>query len=293
MGAFSKPGKRGLVNVMRSLLFSFMSLFILAIFWMKSYRKPPWHPDDLWLSMTDSRADYCPGNISDPRGFNFVQSIFTDTYEKFKYETGCKNITTFGGRDDGRKFLCLDNITPNRCLVYSIGSRKDFQFEIEVVQRLGCAVHTFDCTVGAVTEAEVPRGVKFHPWCIGSSNAMKSFSSDILVNRHGLIGQYYTMKTVMKILGHSSVSVLKMDIERHEYSVIQGLNCPGCFGQIALEVHLHNAYNMWGRPVSRTEWEELWTSLVFRDGFRPFHIDLNPLCPCCCEYSFISTRGAM
>lgn len=274
---------------------AFPILFALCIFlyWVKRDREPTWHPDDLWLSMADRRANSCPGNTSDPRGFDFVQSIFTDTYEKFKYETGCKNITTFGGKDEGRKFVCLDNITPLSCLVYSIGSRKDFQFETEVVQRLGCAVHTFDCTVGDVTEAEVPKGVQFHPWCIGSSNAMKPFSSDVLGNAHGLVGQYYTMQTVMKILGHSSVSVLKMDIERHEYAVIRGFNCPGCFGQIALEVHLYNAYNMWGRPVSRREWEELWTNLVARDGFRPFHIDLNPLCPCCCEYSFIATRTAL
>jgi len=181
-------------------------------------------------------------------------------------------------------------MSKGNCTVYSLGSRKDFSFESEIVSALQCKVHTFDCTVGDVRPDEVPRGVTFHPWCIGGEDALKPYSSDLL-NSAGKVGQYYTMKTVMRMLGHSYVDILKMDIGRHEFAVLKTLACPGCFGQAAIEFHLHNAYGMFGQAVSYEEWNDLWDSLVCENGLHPFSYD-SASCSCCCEYSFLSHQRA-
>ena len=56
------------------------------------------------------------------------------------------------------------------------------------------------------------------------------------------------LETIMSKLKHGVVDLLKMDVERHEYDVVQHLMVfPS---QIVFETHLHNAYGMFGRPVS-------------------------------------------
>ena len=155
------------------------------------------------------------------------------------------------------------------------------------MKKLGCKVHTFDCTVGTVLPTEIPKGIEFHPWCIGSQNERRSFSSDLLKS-DGLLGQFYTIQTVMEKLNHKVVDILKIDIERHEYAAFEHFKCPQCFRQVALEVHLHNAYNMWGRPVSPYEWDRLWYNLAEVNNFRIFNYEPNDMCACCCEYSLMS-----
>ena len=218
--------------------------------------------------------------------FNFVQAQFLAAYTKFKID--CQTVQRLGDDGDGGKFICTSIIQPNKCILYSIGSRKDFSFEIDVVKKLGCTVHTFDCTVGEVKPEEVPTGVTFHPWCIGANNGNSVFHSDLSNKTENEIGRYVSIQTAMTLLNHSHVDVLKMDIERHEFKVIDSLKCPNCIGQLAIEIHLHNAYNMWKRPVSQREWNTLWTQLTDRDGFGVFSYEPNPKSSCCCEYSLLN-----
>ena len=49
-----------------------------------------------------------------------------------------------------------------------------------------------------------------------------------------------------------------MDIERHEFDVVQNLAVFPT--QIVFETHLHNAYGMFRRPVSALEWTSFWKS---------------------------------
>lgn len=223
----------------------------------------------------------------------FVTSMFKSKFEA--HAEPCAKIVQFGGEKkwlfgsptDGAKFLCADNLPKGNCIVYSLGSRKDFSFEIDVVAKLNCEVHTFDCTVGDVSADELPRGVTFHPWCIGSEEALKPFVSDLFDVPPGTLAQYHTMSTIMRMLGHSYIDVLKMDIERFEFDVLKSLACPGCFGQANIEFHLQNSNGMHSQAVSYEEWNEVWNSVVCENGLRPFSYD-NAHCKCCCEYSFLS-----
>ena len=175
------------------------------------------------------------------------------------------------------------------CIVYSLGSRLDFSFEIDVVKRfVGCQVHTFDCTVGTPPASEIPAFVSFHPWCVGGKDEVKNISSDL--GHQGELGQYYTLTTIREKLGHASINLLKMDIERHEFAIVATLNDDNAPRQIAFETHLHNAYGMWGRPVSENEWATTWETLIGL-GYGVFAHEPNPFCLCCCEFSVLRRGG--
>ena len=231
---------------------------------------------ETYLSSTNSQHDYCPEKGSE--GEKWIQTVYSNVPKDSK----CKRVERIGNTGDGGKLVCLDHITPNACIVYSLGSRLDFTFEIDVVKRLGCVVHTFDCTVG--NPESVPNGVTFHPWCVGGQDEQKLISSDL--GHQGETGQYYTLATIMSKLNHLNVDLLKMDIERHEFAVVDSLQIGYVPWQIVFETHLHNAYGMWGRPVTDTEWKSLWTKLS-RLGYDVFSNEPNPMCRCCCEWSLL------
>lgn len=232
---------------------------------------------DIHLSPAQNKHDFCPSSVE---GKAFVESIFVGTFEAYAPKNGpaCDDIVKFGGTGDGSKYICTDSIQKGACVVYSIGSRKDFSFEKDIVDTLRCDVHTFDCTVGDARADEVPPGVTLHPWCVGGLDGMKPFSSD-LVASSGVLAQYYTLRTIMGLLQHAHVDVLKVDTERHEYAFLKTLDCKNCLGQMAIEMRLHNA--------SFDEWHDAWNALVHKNGMVPYSYELNDQCACCSEYSFL------
>ena len=248
---------------------------------------------DKALPQSDKTPGKCGRSAED---LDFLKKMFRSKF--VAHAKPCANIIKMGGtkkwffglESDGAKFICNDYVSRGDCVVYSLGSRMDFSFEADVVSKLQCKVHTFDCTVGNPSADDMPPGVTFHPWCIGDADELKPFHSDIF-DSSGQMAQYYTMSTIMRILGHSYVDILKMDIERFEFPVLKTLACPGCFGQANIEFHLQNVNGIWGQPVSYKEWNEVWDTVICENGLRPFSYD-NADCDCCCEYSFLSVSRA-
>ena len=135
--------------------------------WIKLRGTPHKSQWETYLSASNSQNDYCPkkGSV----GALWVQQQYSNVPK-----TGtCKTQKRIGGKGDGGKIVCLDNIEKNNCVVYSLGSRLDFSFETGVVTELGCEVHTFDCTVGS--PSDTPSGISFHPWCIGGSDEKNKY----------------------------------------------------------------------------------------------------------------------
>ena len=232
---------------------------------------------ETYLPSTNSQHDYCPmkeGSVGD----KWIQTVYSNVPK----DTKCTRVERIGNTGDGGKLVCVDHIIQNACIVYSLGSRLDFSFEIDVVKRLGCVVHTFDCTVG--NPESVPYNVTFHPWCVGGQDEQRIVSSDL--GHQGETGQYYTLSTIMSKLNHLNVDLLKMDIERYEFDVVDSLQNGNVPWQIVFETHLHNAYGMWGRPVTETEWNVLWATIRIL-GYGVFSNEPNPLCRCCCEWSLL------
>jgi hypothetical protein len=224
-------------------------------------------------------ADWCPRDRK-----AFLEKLYRETAEKRPASCAKKLVVGVG---DGSKELCEDLLPsktdPGGCIVYSLGSRLDFTFEADMRKAFGCDVFTFDCTVGEPAPGKVPAGVEFHPWCVGRTDELKSFHSDVASNTNNK-GQYYTLSTIMRKLNHDVVDVLKMDIERYEFEVVEGLSKLAAPTQILMETHVHNSYGQFGRPVSEAEWNGMWGRLDSL-GYGVIGARPNPKCLCCCEYS--------
>ena len=241
---------------------------------------PPMSPDGQ-CAVLDKGCDWCMERDS-PGGL-FLQGIYAK--EKAQRLAPCRRLVRVGPAGDGGKMLCVDDIATH-CVVYSLGSRLDFSFETDFLRRRRfkrCTVHTFDCTVGSPDQAQIPAGVVFHPWCVGGQNEVKVISSDF-EGHDGELGQYLTLDTIMRKLNHSRVDVLKMDIERHEFQVIESLaNSSIAPRQMAFETHVHNAYAMWGAPVTYDEWRHLW-NVLDRLSYGVVYYETNFHMVCCAEF---------
>lgn len=231
-----------------------------------------------FLPSSNSLPDYC--TKQDDTARRWINVVYSST--SARYQSRCSHSTRIGPDGDGGKIVCTDNFRREDCVIYSLGSRLDFEFEISSLKQLGCAVHTFDCTVGEVNESDIPDGVHFHPWCVGGKSEQKIISSDL--GHTGEIGQYYPIHDIMTKLGHTRIDLLKMDIERHELAVIGSLNSRYAPEQIVFETHLHNAYGLWQRPMTHEEWHNMWRKLA-KLGYGIFSFEPNPICLCCCEWS--------
>lgn len=87
------------------------------------------------------------------------------------------------------------------------------------------------------------------------------------------------MKTIMSLLGHRRIDILKMDIEGSEYEVIGDMIASGVeVGQLAVEFH-----HRWPEVGERRTWKAI--RELKREGFRIFDVS-----PSGYEYSFLATR---
>ena len=233
-----------------------------------------------FLPATASAPDYCTER--DLSSKSWIREVYGQVFSKM--QIACERVIRIGAQGDGGKLICMDHVPTESCVIYSLGSDLDFEFEISAMKVLGCEIHTFDCTVGDVNATVIPVGVTFHAWCIGGAFEKKVISSNY--GHTGETGQYYPMSYIMKILGHKKVDLLKMDIERHEFSVIESFSVDRIPSQILFETHLHNAYGIWHRPLNYREWRQFWNKLE-SFGYRVFSYEPNPFCLCCCEWSII------
>mmetsp|Transcript_32887 Transcript_32887/g.79561 ORF Transcript_32887/g.79561 Transcript_32887/m.79561 type:complete len:346 (+) Transcript_32887:49-1086(+) len=190
---------------------------------------------------------------------------------------------------DGPKFICGADVITNKnleakrrnekpCLVYSIGSNNDIQFEKSVHGFLGCETHTFDPTLKE--EFKGKEYATFHPWGIGKDGATVKF-------RKSHTWTAKSIESVMNTLGHMdrTIDILKIDCERCEYDAMPPFFDLVAAGkirvhQIQIEVHVTELPSV----------IELFQA-ADRAKMRIFHKERNGW-GCmgwrCVEYSFIS-----
>ena len=141
--------------------------------------------------------------------FGLTKNIEVNLKERYARE---QRYDAFG---DGPKFLCgVDLISSSaskskdeKCLVYSVGSRNNVDFEMAVHKFIGCETHTFDPTVEKFVGDEY---ATFHQWGLGLDGAnyqMKSF------------------ETIINDLGHQNrtIDILKIDCEGCEFTTMSPL----------------------------------------------------------------------
>lgn len=152
-------------------------------------------------------------------------SLYFDLYEP---ESICFSEERFGTEvrfkafGDGPKFVCGISMiqAQESCLVYSVGSDNDFQFEQAVKNHMGCEIHTFDPTMKEMTFKGDAYST-FHPWGLGTDGDIVNFEQ----SKHTTKFVAMSFETIIKKLGHKGrkIDILKIDCEGCEFSAIPSL----------------------------------------------------------------------
>jgi hypothetical protein len=195
----------------------------------------------------------------------------------------------WGDAADGGKHLCdlpaLAALRGEPCVVYSLGSNGQFDFEESMVQHTPCEVHTFDCTLDGV-QFVVPAHprIHFHPLCAGEGGGNP---------------RYMSIASLAARLNHTRVHLLKMDIEGFEFRVVESLYGDALRGavgaaqmlplQISLEVHAISGLldsHMHPPGLSAAEMDALWVPLT-ELGYAVVSREDNKLCKHCAEFTVV------
>jgi len=118
-----------------------------------------------------------------------------DRFFPFDPLASCKNFSCVGGDcgADEAKIICgFEELQQNQnCIVYSIGSNNQWKFELDIINRTQCNVHTFDCT-GKFARFHKPSHsrIHFHHICLSNKNAAPNLSCD---KSRGICGAMMTL----------------------------------------------------------------------------------------------------
>ena len=228
-----------------------------------------------YLPGTTTAANWCP---SGEAGTRWLHRLYKEAAAN--HSAVCHGgMQRVGGNGDGGKYVCRSLVDKEHCLVYSLGSGNNFLFELAMAEQFNCEVHTFDCTTPDPTRRPANNtAITFHPWCVSGKDA----------------GHHFTLRTIRQKLNHDrrNLTVMKMDIERHEYAVVAAMSGDQLPQQLLFEAHLHNGYGSWGRPVLRREWTQFWHTL-WQYNYAAFSHEPNPKCKCCCEFSLMLAPPAV
>eukprot|EP01068_Selenidium_serpulae_P008327 Selendium_serpulae@DN4957_c0_g1_i1.p1 len=142
----------------------------------------------------------------------------------------CNEFRMLGApsRENEGKMICMDTLPgdDDRCVVMSLGSNNQWDFETAVFTETKCHVHTFDCS----GDFEVPRAiasrVTLHHKCLGGADPR---------NRHP---DFVSWDEMITIVGGETPQLLKADIEGWECELFeQLLSSEFLPNQIAFELH--------------------------------------------------------
>jgi FkbM family methyltransferase len=128
-------------------------------------------------------------------------------------------------------------------VVYSLGVGDNVDFDLGIIKSFGARVYAFDPTPYAkewVESSDLPPEFVFKPWAAaGEDGTLRLYRR---VSRRGkkakvmwtaedeagdsndyIDAPAYTVRTIMQMLGHQKVDLLKMDVEGAEYDILDGL----------------------------------------------------------------------
>lgn len=190
--------------------------------------------------------------------------------------------------------ICPCSIGP-QSIVYSAGVGKDIEFDRMMIEKFGVDIFAFDPTpksVNWVKSQRLPEKFRFYSYGLAHfdgkavfnppenpEHVSYSMTDSVPSNKLSVNCKVYRLTTIMKMLGHHKIDILKMDIEGAEYAVLTDIINSGiCVGQIAVEFHQRKSTG--GIANTRKTIQKLNSA-----GYRIFHIS-----PSGDEYSFIHTQ---
>lgn len=195
------------------------------------------------------------------------------------------------GNERAQWCICPAGLSPES-VIYSFGVGRDISFDLELMERFGVRVHAFDPTprsIEWVRSQTLPAGFIFHEFGVADFDGTATFhapenpgyvSYSIFSPRGhaspAIEATVHRIPTIMKMLGHKRIDLLKMDIEGAEYTAIEDLiSCRLRVDQLLVEFH-HRWQELGIERTANT------IRSLHRAGFKIFHVS-----PSGEEYSFL------
>ena len=173
-----------------------------------------------------------------------------DFFTRPKKNTEAKGFIRLGTPYGG--WVCKADKIDQSSTVYSFGVGTDISFDLELIALTGCKVHAFDPSIESAdwikTQTRNDK-LSFYPYGLGSFDGTLSFRKPDIQGYYSPSAVFsypgkgqslpvYTLKTIMKELGHSSIDLLKMDIEGGEYLGLENFLCDHIYPkQLLVEFH--------------------------------------------------------
>jgi FkbM family methyltransferase len=176
------------------------------------------------------------------------------------------------GNDWGDRWVDFSNIS-HKSIVYSFGIGHDISFDKALIQETKCTIHAFDPTPKSLERLKrqtIPAWLIVHPWWIADYNGTTNFFvpkhkehvSHTMLNTNSFTTDSIEvpvkkLSSIMKELWHTSIDILKMDIEWAEYNVIKNMLIEDIFPKQLL-VEVHHRFS----GINLTKTKELNSSLI-------------------------------
>jgi FkbM family methyltransferase len=142
--------------------------------------------------------------------------------------------------------------------VYSVGIGEDVTFDLSLISAVGCEIHAFDPTPIAVEwirSRDLPVKFHFHAIGLGSTDSEVAFQVPPIAGWHSfslhpepnarvfgeIVCPIRRLQSLMALLGHARIDLLKMDIEGFEYSVVEDIISSKLRPKILL-IEFHHGY---------------------------------------------------
>jgi FkbM family methyltransferase len=162
----------------------------------------------------------------------------------------CQRINP--GREGACWCVCPQDLRASS-VVYSFGVGEDISFDLALIERFGLQVQAFDPTPRSIEWLQnqtVPPEFIFHAYGVAGFDGNCAFlppenpahvSHSIVARastRPAIEVAVHRLGTIMKMLGHEQIDLLKMDIEGAEYGVlVDMLACGIPVKQLLVEFH--------------------------------------------------------
>eukprot|EP00186_Timspurckia_oligopyrenoides_P001608 CAMPEP_0182448720 /NCGR_PEP_ID=MMETSP1172-20130603/29114_1 /TAXON_ID=708627 /ORGANISM="Timspurckia oligopyrenoides, Strain CCMP3278" /LENGTH=263 /DNA_ID=CAMNT_0024645683 /DNA_START=319 /DNA_END=1107 /DNA_ORIENTATION=- len=163
----------------------------------------------------DANISGCSRPVIVPRGGHWRVQMQEKRFQALGGEVvSCgESKRKFGHGDSEKRFCWMDQKESNDCVVFSVGSRNAFDFEMDMAKKTNCRFEVFDCTVQTPrVPGEIANRTRFHKLCLGAKTTEPGKGKMQFVN--------YT--EMLKVAG-SVPSYVKFDIEGAEYDVMSNI----------------------------------------------------------------------
>lgn len=235
----------------------------------------------------------------------------------FNPHVKCKDSdrTCVGGAcgDDTSKIVCglqnLRQVPESDCIIYSIGGNNWWQFEQDALKKTPCHIYTFDCT-GPMERFDIPQDPRlhFHHVCLGHvyepapDQPCQKKGED---EKNGKCGETWTLQQIQNHFGHTTIDLLKMDIEGWEYQIFESWPLARDLDQYVLpmqvlvEIHFDTSFpELRALPATEKRAIPIWQwkrapqivrlyERLADMGYTSVERDDNSRCACCTELTLV------